>query len=140
MKKSVTVLAVAAVVGLSAMAATPANATTLSFRNCDAAEAAGYVNIPAGAPGYAPHLDGDSDGIACERGGAGSGTVQVAPAPAPVVGNQAPAQVAQMPVGGAATGVAQPVNNGTEFLAIGGLAVAALAGSMIVRRRASVRA
>jgi hypothetical protein len=45
-----------------------------------------------------------------------------------------------MPVGGAATGVAQPVNNGTEFLAIGGLAVAALAGSMIVRRRASVRA
>ncbi|WP_354262151.1 excalibur calcium-binding domain-containing protein [Arthrobacter sp. OAP107] len=120
------------------MTAAPANATTVSFPNCDAAAAAGFVNIPAGAPGYAPRLDRDNDGIACERAAAGSGTTQVAPAPA--VGNQVPAQVVQMPVGGAETGVAQPVNNGTEFLAIGGLAVAALAGSMIVRRRASVRA
>jgi hypothetical protein len=138
MKKSVSALAVAAVLGLSAMTAAPANATTLSFPNCDAAEAAGYVNIPAGAPGYAPHLDGNSDGVACERGGTGSGTTNVAPAP--VVGNQVPAQVAQMPVGGAETGVAKPVTGGTDFLALGGLAVAAVAGSMIVRRRVSVRA
>jgi hypothetical protein len=45
-----------------------------------------------------------------------------------------------MPVGGAETGVAQSVNNGTDFLALGGLAIAAVAGSMIVRRRASVQA
>jgi hypothetical protein len=112
MKKSVSALAVAAVVGLSAMAAAPANAAPMAFPNCTAAAAAGAYNIPVGAPGYGSHLDRDNG----------------------------PAQVAQMPVGGAATGVAQPVNNGTEFLAIGGLAVAALAGSMIVRRRASVRA
>ncbi|WP_395402017.1 excalibur calcium-binding domain-containing protein [Arthrobacter sp. UC242_113] len=138
MKKSVSALAVAAVVGLSAMAAAPANAAPMAFPNCTAAAAAGAYNIPVGAPGYGSHLDRDNDGIACENSAFGSGTTNVAPAPA--VGNQVPAQVAQMPVGGAETGVAQPVNNGTEFLAIGGLAVAALAGSMIVRRRASVRA
>ncbi|MDQ0617309.1 excalibur calcium-binding domain-containing protein [Arthrobacter globiformis] len=138
MKKSVSVLAVAAVVGLSAMTATPANATTGGFPNCDAAAAAGAFNIPVGAPGYAPRLDRDKDGIACETPGAGSGTTNVAPAPA--VGNQVPAQVAQMPVGGAATGVAQEPHNGTDFLALGGLAVAAVAGSMILRRRASVQA
>lgn len=138
MKKSVSALAVAAVLGVSVMTAAPANATTLSFPNCDAAAAAGYVNIPAGAPGYAPRLDRDNDGIACERAGAGSGTPNVAPAP--VVGNQVPAQVAQMPIGGAETGAVQPANNGVEFLALGGLAVAAVAGSMIVRRRATVRA
>lgn len=138
MKKSVSVFAVAAVVGLSAMTATPANATTAAFPNCTAAAAAGAYNIPAGAPGYGPHLDRDNDGIACENSAAGGGTTNVAPAP--VADNQGSAQVAQMPVGGVATGVAQPVNNGTEFLALGGLAVAALAGSMIVRRRASVQA
>jgi hypothetical protein len=120
------------------MTAAPANATTLSFPNCKAAAAAGAFNIPVGAPGYAPHLDGDGDGIACETRGASSGTTNVAPAP--VVGNPVPAQVAQMPVGGAETGVAQPANGGTDFLALGGLAVAAVAGSMIVRRRASARA
>ena len=120
------------------MTATPANATIGAFPNCTAAAAAGAFNIPAGAPGYGPHLDRDNDGIACERAGAGSGTTNVAPAP--VVDNQVPAQVAQMPVGGVETGVAQPVNGGMDFLALGGLAVAVVAGSMIVRRRASVRA
>ncbi|MFO1147822.1 MAG: excalibur calcium-binding domain-containing protein [Alsobacter sp.] len=36
------------------------------FPTCAAARAAGYSNIPRGAPGYAPHLDRDGDGIACE--------------------------------------------------------------------------
>jgi hypothetical protein len=36
------------------------------FRTCAQARAAGYRNIPRGAPGYAPHLDRDGDGIACE--------------------------------------------------------------------------
>ena len=125
-------------VGLSAMTATPANATTTAFPNCTAAAAAGAFNIPAGAPGYGQHLDRDKDGIACESSTAGSGTTNVAPAP--VVGNQVPAQVAQMPVGGAETGVAQETHNGTEFLVLGGLALAAVAGSMVVRRRASVQA
>ncbi|WP_457972346.1 excalibur calcium-binding domain-containing protein [Arthrobacter sp. D1-17] len=138
MKKSVSVFAVAAVVGLSAMTATPANATTAAFPNCKAAAAAGAYNIPAGAPGYGPHLDRDKDGIACENSAAGGGTTQVAPAPAAVA--QAPAQVSQVPVGGAETGVAQPVSNGTDFLALGGLAIAAAAGSILVRRRASVQA
>lgn len=138
MKKSVSVLAVAAVVGLSAMTAAPANATTTAFPNCTAAAAAGAYNIPAGSPGYGPHLDRDKDGIACENSAVGGGTTQVDTAPVAVA--QAPAQVSQMPVGGANTGVAQSVNNGTGFLALGGLVVATVVGSMIVRRRTSVQA
>ncbi|WP_087874513.1 excalibur calcium-binding domain-containing protein [Arthrobacter globiformis] len=139
MKKSVSALAVAAVVGLSTLAATPANATTTgAFPNCSAAAAAGVYNIPLGAPGYGPHLDRDKDGIGCENSAAGSGTTNVAPAP--VVDNQVPAQVAQMPVGGVATGAAQETHDNSGLLALGGLAAAAVAGSLIVRRRASVRA
>ena len=37
------------------------------FARCADAYAAGYKNIPRGQPGYAPHLDRDNDGIACER-------------------------------------------------------------------------
>jgi hypothetical protein len=36
------------------------------YRNCAEAWAAGAAPIRRGAPGYAPHLDGDLDGIACE--------------------------------------------------------------------------
>jgi Flp pilus assembly protein TadB len=36
------------------------------FRNCAAARAAGAAPIRRGQPGYAPHLDRDDDGIACE--------------------------------------------------------------------------
>ena len=36
------------------------------FRNCDAARAAGAAPMRWGQPGYAPHLDADGDGIACE--------------------------------------------------------------------------
>jgi hypothetical protein len=38
-----------------------------SFVNCDAAFAAGVFNIPKTDPSYADHLDGDNDGIACEK-------------------------------------------------------------------------
>lgn len=38
----------------------------LYFSNCDEARSKGYKNIPRGAPGYRPKLDGDHDGIACE--------------------------------------------------------------------------
>lgn len=36
------------------------------YENCSAAKRAGVSNIRVGQPGYAPHLDRDKDGIACE--------------------------------------------------------------------------
>lgn len=48
--------------------ALPAPAKALWFANCTEARAAGYSNIPRGQPGYAPKLDRDDDGIACESG------------------------------------------------------------------------
>lgn len=59
-------------------------AAASAFPNCTAAASAGAFNIPAGAPGYGPHLDRDGDGIACERAGAS------VPAPA-----EQPAQAVQ---------------------------------------------
>lgn len=35
-------------------------------RNCDQARAMGLAPAYRGQPGYAPHLDADNDGIACE--------------------------------------------------------------------------
>lgn len=39
---------------------------SVSYRNCSEAKAAGAAPIYRGQPGYAPHLDRDNDGIACE--------------------------------------------------------------------------
>lgn len=36
------------------------------YGNCGQARAAGVAPIYRGQPGYAPHLDADDDGIACE--------------------------------------------------------------------------
>lgn len=36
------------------------------FANCTAARAAGAAPVRAGDPGYARHLDRDSDGVGCE--------------------------------------------------------------------------
>lgn len=38
----------------------------VAFANCTEAKAAGYHDIPRGAPGYSSKLDRDGDGIACE--------------------------------------------------------------------------
>lgn len=38
----------------------------LSYRNCDAARAAGAAPVYRGDPGYGPHLDRDNDGVGCE--------------------------------------------------------------------------
>jgi len=54
-------VAVAAAVG----AASVANAETY-YKNCAAAREAGVAPIMQGEDGYAPHLDRDGDGIACE--------------------------------------------------------------------------
>ena len=36
------------------------------YENCSEARAAGVTPLHEGDPGYAPHLDRDHDGIACE--------------------------------------------------------------------------
>ena len=36
------------------------------YKNCTEARAAGVTPIYRGSPGYAPRLDRDNDGIACE--------------------------------------------------------------------------
>ncbi|GAB4098544.1 hypothetical protein GCM10028789_07060 [Sinomonas halotolerans] len=87
----------------------------------------GVYNIPAGAPGYGPHLDADNDGIGCEN-------AAFAYRPEPGPGNQ----VVQMPVGGAATGVTVESPNPLGAAALGGgLILAAVAGGTYVVRRAN---
>lgn len=44
----------------------PERDRSVYFQNCDAARAAGAAPVREGDPGYAPHLDRDSDGIGCE--------------------------------------------------------------------------
>lgn len=36
------------------------------FPGCDAVRAQGLDPLERGEPGFAPHMDGDGDGIACE--------------------------------------------------------------------------
>ena len=108
---------------------------------------------PSTSPFYGPHLDRDKDGFGCDAGGADE-----VDDVSPEVGNgvtgdwgqqdweqgnwdqQWPAadqQVAQMPVGGADTGVAQESSNGAGALALGGgLALIAAAGAVFGIRRA----
>ena len=48
-------------------ATTPATRqSTVSYANCTAVRAAGAAPLYRGEPGYAPHLDRDNDGVACE--------------------------------------------------------------------------
>lgn len=44
----------------------PAAGGALHFRYCSEARAAGVAPMDRGDPGYAPHLDRDGDGVACE--------------------------------------------------------------------------
>lgn len=46
--------------------AVPRASGPVYYPNCAAARAAGAAPIRAGEPGYAPRLDRDGDGIACE--------------------------------------------------------------------------
>ncbi|MFF7053432.1 excalibur calcium-binding domain-containing protein [Streptomyces griseorubiginosus] len=45
---------------------TTAPAPDVYYENCDEARAAGAAPLHRGDPGYAPHLDRDGDGVACE--------------------------------------------------------------------------
>lgn len=44
----------------------PAPAADVAFEDCAAARAAGAAPLRRGEPGYAPRMDGDGDGVACE--------------------------------------------------------------------------
>lgn len=137
MKKSTAVFTLAAVVGLSALSATPAMAQVGAFPNCPTAAAAGVYNIPAGAPGYGPHLDSDNDGIGCEKAGVAYKPAQTTEIQAPVAPAAGAKQIVRVPVGGVDTGVATKDTDNTGVLALGGgLALAAAAaGTFVVRRR-----
>ena len=54
------------VILMLAFVSTNTFAETLHFKNCKEARSKGYRNIKKGEPGYARHLDRDSDGVACE--------------------------------------------------------------------------
>ncbi|MBF6296377.1 excalibur calcium-binding domain-containing protein [Nocardia amamiensis] len=54
------------VLGLSVAAAEPGDAAPTYYKNCAAVRDAGKAPLLRGEPGYAPHLDRDNDGIACE--------------------------------------------------------------------------
>ncbi|WP_269044583.1 excalibur calcium-binding domain-containing protein [Paenarthrobacter sp. Z7-10] len=138
MNKRTAGITLAAVIGFTALSAAPAMAVTGAYPNCSAAAAVGVYNIPAGAPGYGPHLDSDNDGIGCEKSGVPYTPEATAPVAAPVQASPVEeAQVGQMPVGGADTGVAMKSNNDTGVLAIGGglVLVMAAGGTYVVRRR-----
>ncbi|CAM5446849.1 Excalibur calcium-binding domain-containing protein OS=Streptomyces microflavus OX=1919 GN=Smic_20370 PE=4 SV=1 [Streptomyces microflavus] len=66
-KKGEELDALTTAVSLDKDATLPPGGST-DYENCAAAEAAGVTPIKKGEPGYAAHLDGDGDGIACESG------------------------------------------------------------------------
>ncbi|WP_157111505.1 excalibur calcium-binding domain-containing protein [Nocardia beijingensis] len=52
--------------GSPVAAAQPDDTQPVYYKNCAAVRAAGKAPLLRGEPGYAPHLDRDNDGIACE--------------------------------------------------------------------------
>lgn len=68
--KTIRSLTVIAALTMPVFLSMPAHATG-AFKNCDAAYTAGYSNIPSSDSHYAPHLDRDKDGIACDKPPAG---------------------------------------------------------------------
>lgn len=148
MKKTAAGFALAAVLGLSVVSATPAMAVVGAYENCDAAAADGVYNIPVGAPGYGPHLDRDGDGVGCENSEiAYRPAPEAAPVPeavpvpaetpAPVVVAPAPApQIVKVPVGAPDTGAVQePGNTSLVFLLAAGAALVTAAGASVASRR-----
>lgn len=66
MTTRVLLAAVAALGMLGACFGAPTAQADPPYANCKAAAADGRYNIPRGDPAYAPKLDRDGDGIACE--------------------------------------------------------------------------
>ena len=65
MKKLITATVGAALISGALLGAGAANADVY-YKNCSEARAAGVTPLYEGDPGYAPHLDRDNDGFACE--------------------------------------------------------------------------
>jgi Excalibur calcium-binding domain len=59
-------IAIAGVLGID-VSVGPTALADPPYANCKAAAKDGRYNIPRGDPAYAPKLDRDNDGIACER-------------------------------------------------------------------------
>lgn len=59
-------IAAAFVCAAASIGAAPLASADVYYKNCDAARAAGPTPIYEGQAGYAPHLDRDGDGVACE--------------------------------------------------------------------------
>ncbi|WP_051476922.1 excalibur calcium-binding domain-containing protein [Arthrobacter sp. Br18] len=148
MKSSSIGLAAVAVAGVSLFSASPAWAVGLPFNNCGEAAAVGVFNIPAGTPGYQLKLDADRDGFGCDAAGTPPYDASIVariiqentPATTPpAVPTAVPTQMGEMPRGGAETGVAQtPEKDPTGVIALGGgLLLAALGGTYVVRRRSA---
>ena len=67
MIRTIGLLAVSVFGAVAIGVAAPAHAApTVPFKNCTAAKAAGYCDIPSDSPLYTPPQDRDSDGYACE--------------------------------------------------------------------------
>ena len=144
MKKTAAGLGLAAVLGLSIASATPAMAVVGAYENCTAAANDGVYNIPAGAPGYGPHLDSDLDGIGCENSAiayrpapeTAPAPAVVTPDPAAVAPNTMAPQVIQVPAGAPNTGVVEEGNNTSlVFMLAAGAAVVTAAGVSVASRR-----
>ena len=136
MRRIVAGTTVTAVVGFSLLTASPASALSFpTFENCDAAAAAGIYNIPSSDPRYLPELDSNGNGIACEN--PDHAFVPLPPMPTMGATPGPDSQVAQLPVGGADTGVPvtrEASGGGNAALALAGAAALA-AGVVTVRRR-----
>ena len=141
MKKHTAGFALAAAAGFTVLAATPALAVTSPYANCDAAAADDVYNIPQGDPRYAPGLDRDNDGIACENPEVTDPAATPTPVPTTTTLPPNPTSIPQMteiPRGGVDAGVVTERNGpdaGTFALAGGLVLVAAGAGTYIIRRR-----
>lgn len=167
MKKTAAGAALTVAIGFSALTAAPATASHLPFPNCATAEAAGVYNIPAGTPGYGPHLDRDGDGFGCDQSPIPYDAAKVQqlvnlhgplPPEPPPIADPPPAvepptepgpavplpgdpQMEQMPVGAVDAGVSVNESTHTGVLALaGGLALAGTAGATATVRRRNAQA
>ena len=64
--KRIIIIASICLVSVATNSAEKQSTKQITFANCTEARAAGYEDIKKGEPGYAPKLDRDKDGIACE--------------------------------------------------------------------------
>lgn len=64
--KGIIIIASICLVSIATNSAEKQSTKQITCANCTEARAAGYEDIKKGEPGYAPKLDRDKDGIACE--------------------------------------------------------------------------